>query len=222
MADDLSDALKDIRELKQAVQRLQAARPLENASVTNGRVRFVGGTLRVDSGGSVVIVGTLSIDGTSTVTGEFKVTGPWRLEGNGTITGNVSITGNVTSMGTLTQNGPWNLNGAGTIAGNVTQTGDTSQRGNVTVNSGGKITVQGGGGNVVLDSSFSAPRMQLGSAQIDGGASSFTFTVGAQVIYFFENTIRIPGMASKAASTVPGGFVGAVHVDSAGKFWRLT
>ncbi|KAB1867342.1 hypothetical protein [Microbacterium algeriense] len=228
MADDLSDALREIRELKKAVQRLQAARPLENASVTNGRLRIIGGTFQVDSGGSVIIVGTLSIDGTTTVTGTFKVTGPWRLEGNGTITGDVSITGNVTSTGTLTQNGAltqngqWTLNGAGTIAGNVTQTGDTNQRGNVTVNSGGKITVQGGGGNVVLDSSFSAPRMQLGSAQIDGGASSFTFTVGAQVIYFFENTIRIPGMASKAASTVPGGFAGAVHVDAAGKFWRLT
>lgn len=222
MLRNLEDAWGWIKNLNAKVDRIFSGAFLENASITNGRLRIIGGTLRVDSGGSVIIVGTLSIDGTTTVTGEFKVTGPWRLEGNGTITGNVSITGNVTSTGTLTQNGPWNLNGAGTIAGNVTQTGDTSQRGNVTVNSGGKITVQGGGGNVVLDSRFGAPRMQLGSAQIDGGASSFTFTVGAQVVYFFENTIRIPGMASKAASSVPGGFAGAVHVDSAGKFWRLT
>lgn len=222
MARNLSDTASWIDKIVRRLSRLESGAMLENASITSGRLRIIGGTLRVDSGGSVVIVGTLSIDGTTTVTGSFKVTGPWRLEGDGTITGNVSITGNVTSTGTLTQNGPWNLNGAGTIAGNVTQTGNTTQKGTVAVNGGGKIVVQGGGGDVVLDSSYSSPRILLGDGNIVGGAASFTFSVGSQTVYFFENTIRIPGMASKAASSVPGGFVGAVHVDSAGKFWRLT
>lgn len=221
MADDLSDAFAEIRALKDQVRRLANAQPLRNSSVSQGRLRFIGGLLRVDSGGRVEIVGTLQIDGTTTVTGTFRVDGPWTLAGNGTITGNVSITGNVTSTGILTQNGPWNLNGAGTIAGNVTQTGNTNQKGTVTVNGGGKIVVQGAGGDVVLDSSYADPRILLGVGNISAGAASFTFAVGSQAVYFFENTIRIPAMATKPASSVPGGFVGAVHADAAGKFWRL-
>ncbi|MCB8043626.1 hypothetical protein JM654_03805 [Microbacterium oxydans] len=44
---------------------LESGAPLENASITNGRLRIIGGTLRVDSGGSLIVVGTMSIDGTT-------------------------------------------------------------------------------------------------------------------------------------------------------------
>ncbi|WP_194763971.1 hypothetical protein [Microbacterium sp. UFMG61] len=223
MADDLNRKLQaQLDGLRKDIDRLKRTNHLEAASVTSGRVRFIGGLLRVDSGGRVEIVGTLEIDGTTTVTGSFTVTGPWGLEGDGTITGDVIISGDVTSTGTLTQNGPWNMNGAGTIAGNVTQTGDTDQRGNVTVRNGGKITVKGGGGDVVLDSSYSDPRITLGSAQINGGTDSFTFTSGSQIVYFVNNTIRIPGMATKPVGDVPGGYVGGVWVDLAGRFYRLS
>ncbi len=240
MADDLSDLYKELRELKDQVRILSTTNPLESASITNGRLRIIGGTLRVDSGGSVVIVGTLAIDGTTTVTGTFTVSGPWNLSGNGTISGNVTATGtftqngpwnlngagtiagDVTATGTMTQNGPWNLNGEGIITGDVTQTGDTDQRGNVTVNGGGKITVQGGGGDVVLDSSYADPRITLGGAQINGGNDSFTFTSGSQIVYFVNNTIRIPGMATKPVGDIPGGYVGGVWVDLAGRFYRLS
>lgn len=222
MADDLSDVYAELRRLQERVRVLETANPLEASSITAGRVRFIGGQLRVDSGGSVIIVGTLAIDGTTTVTGTFTVSGPWELEGDGTITGEVTISGDVTSTGTLTQNGPWSMNGPGNIAGNVVQTGNTDQRGNVTVNGGGKITVQGGGGDVVLDSSYADPRITLGGAQINGGNNSFTFTAGAQIVYFVNNTIRIPGMATKPVGDVPGGYVGGVWVDLAGQFYRLS
>lgn len=222
MADDLSDVYAELRRLQERVRVLETANPLESSSVTNGQIRIIGGTIRVDGGGNLIVSGTMSVNGTSTVTGSFTVSGPWNLSGAGTISGNVTITGNVTATGTLTQNGPWNLNGTGTIAGNVVQTGNTDQRGNVTVNGGGKITVQGGGGNVVLDSSYADPRITLGGAQINGGNNSFTFTSGAQIVYFVNNTIRIPGMATKPVGDVPGGYVGGVWVDLAGQFYRLS
>lgn len=109
MADDLSDAFREIRTLQKDVRRLQNARPLENSSVTNGRLRFIGGLLLIDSGGTLQIVGTL------TGNGEFRWTGPWRLEGPGTITGNVNQTGNTTQQGNVS------LTGGGKVtAGNVT------------------------------------------------------------------------------------------------------
>lgn len=213
--DDLSNLTAELKDLKRRIRELETGSPLQASSVTQGRVRFIGGLLRIDSGGRVEIVGTLQIDGTTKVTGTFRVDGPWTLAGDGT------ISGDVTGTGRLTWNGPWNLNGAGQIAGNVTQTGNTNQKGTVTVNGGGKIVVQGGGGDVVLDSSYADPRILLGAGNISAGAASFTFAVGSQAVYFFENTIRIPAMATKPASSVPGGFVGAVHADAAGKFWRL-
>ncbi|MGL3150664.1 hypothetical protein ACSS7Z_09910 [Microbacterium sp. A82] len=214
---DLSDAFSQIRELQSEVRRLRSGIQLENSSITDGRMRFIGGLLRVDSGGKVEIVGTLDIDGTTTVTGSFTVTGPWELEGDGTITGDVTITGNVTSVGTFTQNGPWHLNGPGDIDGDYTQTGSA------TVNGGGKITIQGAGGDVVLDSSYSDPRILLGAANINAGPGALSFNTGGAGVsmYLTDGTIRIPAMATKPVGDVPGGIAGMVWADLAGKFWRL-
>lgn len=121
MADDLTRKLQqELEQLRQDVRRLQRTNPLEAASVTSGRVRFIGGTLRVDSGGRVEIVGSLRIDGSTVVNGTFKIEGPWSLNGNGEIAGNVAVTGK------LTQNGPWELRGNGDITGDVGIDGDLS------------------------------------------------------------------------------------------------
>ena len=160
MADDLSDAFAEIRRLKADVDRLKRARPLENSSVTNGRLRFIGGTLRVDSGGRVEIVGSLQIDGATVVNGTFKIEGPWSLNGNGEIAGNVAVTGK------LTQNGPWEFIGAGKITGNVDVTGT------IRVLAGGKIQV----GNIVIDPSISG-----GAIVFANGAQVFTDASTIQV-----------------------------------------
>lgn len=160
MADDLSDVYAELRKLQEQVRVLMSANPLEKSSVTNGQIRIIGGTIRVDGGGNLIVNGTMSVNGTSTVTGSFTVSGPWKLSGAGEITGNVVITGNINSTGTLTQNGPWNMNGAGNIAGNVTQTGNTDMTGNFTVGANGKITV----GSMVIDPTNG------GSVTFPGGA----------------------------------------------------
>lgn len=225
MVDDFLDVFCEIWELKKVVQCFQVVCFLENVLVMNGCFCIIGGMLWVDFGGFVVIVGMLLIDGIIIVIGIFKVIGLWWFEGNGMIMGDVLIMGNVILMGmfiqngVFIQNGQWILNGVGIIVGNVIQIGDMNQCGNVIVNSGGKIIVQGGGGNVVFDSSFSVLRMQLGLVQIDGGVLFFIFIVGVQVIYFFENMICIFGMVLKVVLIVFGGFVGVVYVDVVGKFW---
>ena len=51
----------EMREILRRLAALESASPLESSSVSNGRVRFIGGLLRIDSGGRVEIVGTLQI-----------------------------------------------------------------------------------------------------------------------------------------------------------------
>lgn len=75
--------------LVDAVMGLLRENPFESASVSNGRVRFIGGLLLIDSGGTLQVVGHLNGDG------DFVWSGPWALKGEGEITGDVALTGNL-------------------------------------------------------------------------------------------------------------------------------
>lgn len=210
MADDLSDLMKEVRELKREVERLKSARMLENASVTNGRLRFIGGQLRVDSGGSVVIVGSLQIDGTTIATG------PWTFTGNGTISGNVTITG------TLTQNGTWALNGNGTIAGDVNVTG------------GGRIRA----GTIVINPSTNGGTIEFGAHTIyaSGNVMSINHSSGAQVVLntsgvnligggkvlSLQNTgASLSGLPTISRSSANNATVGSLYMDSSSQIYRV-
>ena len=100
MVRDLSDKGAPLRELQSSERRAQSATPLRSGSVSDGRMRFIGGLLRIEAGGRLEIEGTVEIDGTTTVTGTFTITGPWTITGNGTITGNVTMTGDFVVSGT--------------------------------------------------------------------------------------------------------------------------
>ena len=82
--DDQSDVWRELREMKRKIARLESGSMLENSSITRGRMRFIGGTLCVDSGGRVEIVGTLDLEG------------PWTFSGDGDITGDVTLSGDMT------------------------------------------------------------------------------------------------------------------------------
>ena len=180
MARDLKDAWGWLERLTRRVDRLFSGAMFENASITNGRLRLIGGLLRVDSGGRVQIVGTLEINGTTTVTGVFDVEGPWDLAGDGSITGNVSIAGNVTATGIWTQIGEWHLNGNGSITGDVDITGILTLLSELIVSSVGKITVGAGASRIVIDGATG--KILVGNMTIDpANGGSVVFPGGAVV-----------------------------------------
>lgn len=227
MARNLADAWSWIDKIVRRLSRLESGAMLENASITSGRLRIIGGTLRVDSGGSVIIVGTLSIDGTSTVTGTFKVTGPWRLEGDGVITGNVSITGNVTSTGTLTQNGPWNLNGAGKIAGNVDVTGILALLGGGKINVGGMVIDPAGGGSVAFPGGAKLDadpgggiRLTVGTNRVFVGANLVSMQMGSRSISISASGIQMSGLDTIPSSLAGGASPGTIWTDG-NEFFRV-
>ncbi|WP_270366138.1 hypothetical protein [Microbacterium algeriense] len=214
MADDLSDALREIRELKRQVKRLQAARPLENASITNGRVRFVGGLLRVDSGGRVEIIGQ------------------WRFVGTG------AITGDVVAEGKWTQNGGWEFNGPGDIAGDVDLAGDMNVTGNITVTGSGRVKV----GNMTLDPSSNGGSMKfsggpevyaagstlalysgaLNGASIELGPGLAKVSAGgARWIEVNANGFRLVGLPTISRSSANNATVGTVYSDASGNLYRV-
>ncbi|WP_404475130.1 hypothetical protein [Microbacterium aerolatum] len=200
---DDSSLEAQVAEILRRIRVLETQAPVGFTSVTRG-------ALRVASNEGLLVEGSAKVDGWLVVTGTERVTG--RLEGSGTfdwtgpmnLRGAQSVTGPTTFTGQVTVNGPWDLNGNGDITGNVV------------VRSGGAITVQGPGGNVTLSSSYSAPRINLGGAQIDGG-SALTFTAGTTVIYFANGTIRIAGIPTRSGTGLPAGAVGA---DPDGSLWR--
>lgn len=100
MVDDVTQKLVTaIRNLQHDVRRMLSGRWLENASVRGGRLRFIGGILRLDSGALLDLIGQ------------------WRFRGNG------AITGDVYAEGKWTQVGPWDFTGDGDLAGNTKLSG---------------------------------------------------------------------------------------------------
>jgi hypothetical protein len=147
----------EVESLKRQVRQLATQSPLESSSVSNGRVRFIGGLLRVDSGGRVQIVGTLEVDGTTTVTGTFNVSGPFKLTGNGEITGFLKITG------------PTEINGATTINGNFWVNGYTRLANDIFLESGGRLV----SGPLVIDrnGAYGGRVASSGSLLLDAGTA---------------------------------------------------
>lgn len=144
--------------------------------------------------------------------GAQSVTGPT------TFTGKVNINGDVDINGPLDVLGVWKLTGNGDIVGDVDITGILRLLSELIVSSGGKITVQGAGGSVILDSSYSSPRITLGTAQIVGGSGgSLTLSGGGKDIYLTPDGVRIPAMLTRQNTGLPAGAVGA---DPDGTLWR--
>lgn len=220
------DPLASLRADIEMLKRYMGINPLENASVTSGRVRFIGGTLRVDSGGRVEIVGFLQVEGQTNIIGPVTISGALTISGATSITGPTTITGTLDVDGDSQFTGQLDITGATSIAGplDVTGTtelaGDTTVTGDMTVNGGGKITVGTAPNNVTLDSTFSTPRINFGSAQISSAAgNSFTFGMGTDVVYFVDGTIRVP-----AISQAPSGTTGLRYVvaDGLGNFYTAS
>ncbi|MBD8477561.1 polymer-forming cytoskeletal protein [Microbacterium sp. CFBP 8794] len=225
---DLSDAFWWIRRLIFRVDRLESGAMLENSSISNGRMRFIGGLLRVDSGGRVEIVGTLQVDGTSTVTGEFTVAGPWSLTGDGTITGRVEISGpveisgDVDLTGTMTVTGDVEVTGSGKITvGNIIIEDGKIKAGGMTINpdvNGGQIEF-GDGRTINAGTGFLG--VYDGDRQIIFNLSGVTLVAGGRSLAVGPAGIRVTGAGTIAQADVPDSFLGAAVIDSSGLLLRV-
>lgn len=211
-----------INRLVRRIERLEAGANLESSSITNGRMRFIGGLLRVDSGGRVEIVGSLQIDGTTVVNGRFKIEGPWSLNGDGEIAGNVNITGK------LTQNGPWEFIGAGKITGNVDVTGTIRvlaggkiQVGNITIDptiSGGAIAFANGA-QVFTDASTIQVYKGNGVAQISDTEAKLQ--VGGVSIRIVDGSVQFLGLPTVPRGSANNATVGSLYINTSGQVFRV-
>lgn len=211
MARDLNDPWAEIRALKERVRILEAATPLQDASVTRGRLRVAsddglvvqqtptgGAGIRVTGlqivDGTLRISGTLEGGGTFTWTGSLTNNGPLVQNGTWTLAGVGTISGNTTGTGTLTWTGPWNLNGTGVIAGNVTQTGtyQVNSPGTIKVGSAMTLTPATDGGAVVFSD----------GSKMSNNASSIGFTKGSNSIRVGDSTAGL--LAGSNSVTVSG------------------
>lgn len=206
MLRNLRDAWSWIEKLVRRVERVESGAMLENSSITNGRMRFIGGLLRIDSGGQIQVIGE------------------WRLTGTG------AITGDVVAEGKWTQNGAWEFNGPGDIAGDVDITGDLrilpggmievgdmiidpANGGSMTFPGGAAIRAGAGGGITVVHGNGSV-------SVITGNSSLISNGKGFEVDGFYAGP-RIRGMptiASAAAGDLPAG---AVWVNGDGVLFRV-
>lgn len=218
MADDLNRKFAArLEDIEKRLQRQERTNPLESSSITSGRVRFIGGLLRVDSGGRVQIVGTLEIDGQTTVTGVFDVNGPWTLAGNGDITGDVAIAGDVNVTGTWTQIGTWSLDGNGDITGDVTatgtwtQVGDWSLDGDGEISAGGKLVVAGANPITLIQEGGQA-KIKVGSTgEIAGSDAGIQMMVAGDPnrrVVVTPDAIRLIGVTNAASDAVPDFWLG--------------
>ena len=201
MVDDLSsDAV--FRELKDRVRRLETAIPLQNAAVTEGRLRFIGGLLLIDSGGTLTVIGHLNGEG------DFEWVGPWRFDSpsGGEIAGDVALSGDFDLTGKL-------------AAGNVRIEG-----GKIYVGTGGsQVVIDGATGTIIAGDmvittasggSITAPAQVVINTPLLDVQGGLDVTQGA----VFQGGITASGLLPLAIADAPAGaFVNAVIRDTLGR-----
>jgi cytoskeletal protein CcmA (bactofilin family) len=165
--------LNDNRAIEQTrrIATLERASPLENSSVTRGRVRIA-------SNEGLLVEGSQKVSGWLVVTGTLKVLGSFLLEGATTMTGNLISSGTALFSGAFTTKGTTRFEGDTTQKGPFHVEGATDVTGNMTVKTGGKLVVEGTqkitlqsvSGTATLQFS-DGPRVwsQSGAARMDAG-----------------------------------------------------
>lgn len=213
------DPMAELRNRLEKVEALLRSRYLERSSVDSGRMRFIGGTLRVDSGGRVEIVGFLSVEGTTEIIGPV------------TISGALTITGDTTITGQFDLDGPWTISGTGDITGNVNVSGNFEvlgggriKVGNVilTPGNGGRLTIGTGASQIILDpTQFKVgPAFKMDPAHSTSGAQQ-QFGVNGRTTLYGEDSYAQLTQLNSSGTAVAWVRVGTVNdfvgVNLAGK-----
>jgi hypothetical protein len=228
----------ELRDLRDRLRDLETGIPLQNSSVSAGRLRFIGGLLRIDSGGRLEVVGSASIDGSTTVTGTFVLTGSgWRIVGSGTIEGPTTVTGTL------------QVDGDTRITGNLGLEGDVALTGNMGIAAGGKfvagdvlieenkITVAGGdspatledgalsfatGGKVEADDTNGGVRLVVGANKVYVGTGAVAIQLGGRAFVLTSSGFTFVGLDTIAKSETPeNNPIGSLFVDAGGQPFRV-
>lgn len=216
---DLNNFGKWIEDIKREISRLKSGAFLENSSISYGRMRFIGGLLLIDSGGTLQVVGHLNGDG------DFVWSGPWAFTGEGEITGDVALTGNldVVDDGRITVGSIEIRDGkiyVGTGGSQIVIDGATGKitAGNLTIDpssNGGSIKFAGGpevyaaGGQLGLYSTITG-----GYVTLDDGAGEL-HGPGVAKVSVSDTQIFLQG-ATPISVTASGGHLPGAYVRLAG------
>lgn len=249
MAHDLNDLWGWIQKLIRRVSRLESGALLENSSITGGRMRFIGGLLRLDSGARLEGVGTFQWSGAGSIAGNWEV-----LEGGVIKVGGVLISpvggGRIMvgagpvgilldgGTGTLTM-GNIRLEGGKIYVGvgvsQIVIDGATGKitAGNVVVEQN-KVTVGGADGDTVLTNSqiqfanggivatdsSGGVSMRVGTARARVADGVVQLTIGTRSV-----TINSAGISANLPtapiSSWPGRAVGDVVSNTSGSLFRI-
>jgi hypothetical protein len=166
-----------IEDVKRQLARIKSGAFLENSSITNGRMRFIGGLLLIDSGGTLQVIGHLTGEG------NFEWSGPWKFNsGDGEIAGNVKLTGDFDLIGKL-------INGDVRIEGNRIYIGEmvldpTNHGGSVKFPNGAEVftdgeTIQLVNGNSVVQVADDYARLQNGGDIVEINGDGIRMSPGA-------------------------------------------
>lgn len=150
MLRNLADVWGWLEKLIRRIERLESGTFLEDSSITDGRMRFINSTLRLDSGARLELVG------------ELVAEGPWSFKGDGKISGDVDLTGSLAVLA-----------GGLIKVGNITL--DPSSNGGSMKFSGGPEVYAAGTTLSLYSGALNGGHIDLGPAfaQINGGGARY-------------------------------------------------
>ncbi|WP_144834113.1 M23 family metallopeptidase [Microbacterium sp. BH-3-3-3] len=183
---NLNDAFGWIEDIKREIARLKSGAFLENSSITQGRMRFIGGLLKLDSGATLDGEGTFIWRGAGSIAGDFEV-----LEGGVIKVGGVLISpiggGRImigagpngiildAATGSLTNGNVTIEGGKATFGVGSAQVVIDGATGMITAGTGAaKVTIDGATGKVVLGALTLDPTTDGGAALFSNGSKLFS------------------------------------------------
>lgn len=221
---DLNDAWSWIQRLIRRVARLESGAMLENSSITRGRMRFIGGLLRLDSGALLELIGQWRFFGNGAITGDVYSEGKWTqvgdydftgdgdLAGDVDLSGNFNLTGKFTSENVRIEDGKIYVGAGGSlividgatgkiIAGNMTI--DPADGGSVAFPGGAKLDADPGGG----------VRLTQGTNRVFVGAGLVSMQMGTRSIAISASGIQMTGADTIPSSLAGGAIPGTIWSD---------
>lgn len=245
MPDDLTRKLVDtIQKMQHQINRLLSGRWLENASVRSGRLRFIGGLLRLDSGALLELFGQWRFTGPGAISGDVFSEGKWTqvgdydFTGDGDLAGSVELSGIFNLIGKLTAGNVRIEDGkiyVGVGGNQIVIDGATGEirTGDVKVKDG-RIEISGPDGILTLNQSrLTLPNggtvtgtangvlIQIGQTQFRLSGTQAWVTASNRSMIISDTGIRFTNLPTVPQSTRPGSFVGVVVSDTNGNFSRV-